>query len=99
MMNWGPSSRQIDVACTIRVGQHADSLHAHMELDALEINPGDIVQLIEARPESLGAGETVYQARATVTRAGPLARALTKLAGFFQILELIEVGFEPKEVK
>ena len=98
-MAWGPTQRQIDVACTLRVGQTAESLHAHMELDAIEINPGDIVRLIQAAPTSIGLDETVYQARVSVQRAGPLARMMTRIAGLFSVLELIEVGFEPREVK
>ncbi len=97
-MDWA-NPRQVDVACTLRVGQSAQSLHAHLELDALDVNPGDIVQLVQAAATSQDSDETIYQARAVVTRAGPLARFLTRLAGFFQVLELIEVGFEPKEVK
>jgi hypothetical protein len=98
-MVWGPTSRRIDVACTLRVGQTPESLHAHMELDAIDINPGDIVRLIQAAPTSVSRDETVYQARVSVERAGFLARMLTRVSGFFSILELIEVGFEPKEVK
>ena len=98
MMGLGQSQTMI-VPCRVTIGQTAESLHAHMELDAIDINPGDIVRLIQAAPTSVSRDETVYQAHVSVERAGFLARMLTRVAGFFSILELIEVGFEPKEVK
>ena len=38
------------------------------------------------------------QCSATVHRAGPVKRAWTAFAAMFELTELYEVGFEPKEV-
>ena len=87
------------VPCRVMIGQTADSLHAHLEMDSVAINPGDIVQLVDAPETMNNATDVEYHARAMVKRAGAIRQMLTRFAGLFQILELIEVGFEPKEVR
>jgi hypothetical protein len=98
MMGLGHSQTMI-VPCRVTIGQTAESLHAHMEMDSVAINPGDIVLLVDAPHAMDRSTDGEYHARAMVKRAGVLRQMLTRFAGLFQILELIEVGFEPKEVR
>ena len=59
--------------------------------------PGDVV-VVHGAPSRVGFGERVTQrCRATVTRAGLLARAWTRATALLEITELYEVGFAPKE--
>jgi hypothetical protein len=41
----------------------------------------------------------VFERRATVTRASPLARTLTKIAAYFDLAELYEVSFNAGRIK
>jgi hypothetical protein len=41
----------------------------------------------------------VFERRATVTRAGPLKRAVTKLAAYLDLAELYEVSFNAGRIK
>ncbi len=83
-----------EVDCTIEIENTFESLHAHVELhDAAPIEAGDEV-LVHGDPIRVGYGEKVtLERRATVTRAGPVSRMLTKLAAQFEITELYEVSF------
>jgi hypothetical protein len=83
----------LDIACTLDVAQTAESLHAHVTLDGVDVGPGDTV-LIHDAPAGVGYGQHVLCARrATVVRAGWLRRTWTRLAGGFELLSLFEVGF------
>ncbi len=89
--------RDIEVDCTLEIEQTAESLHAHAIPEGVEIRPGDRVLLL-APPPRVGFGERVsLAARARVRRAGPLLRGWTRLCGLFELTELYEVGFAPKE--
>ena len=83
-----------DVPCTIDIEHTSESLHAHVELDGdIEINPGDEVTCM-MRPRSVPFGEhIVVRRRATVVRAGAFERMWTRIAGYFELTELYEVGF------
>ena len=51
-----------------------------------------------APPTNIAFGDRlICQCPATVTRAGPLARWWTELTAMFELTELYEVGFLPKE--
>jgi len=86
--------RRFDVACTIEIENTFESLHAHVDLDGdVEIQPGDEV-LVHGDPIRVPYGEKRTLRRlATITRAGPLERALTKVAARFELTELYEVSF------
>ncbi len=83
-----------DVPCTIEIENTFDSLHAHVDLDGdVLIGPGDEV-LVHGEPIRVPFGEKVVLRRnATVTRAGALSRALTKLSARLELTELYEVSF------
>jgi hypothetical protein len=84
----------IVVPCTIEIENTFDSLHAHVELHGdHEIEPGDEV-LVHGDPIRASYGQKfTLQREATVTRASPLQRALTRLAARLELTELYEVSF------
>ena len=94
------TARRFDTPCTIRVEQSSDHFHAHVELaDDVELHPGDKVR-VHGDPIAIPFGHSaVFKRDATVTRAGPLARAATRLAAYFDLKELYEVSFNPGRIK
>jgi len=96
----GQSPRSFDVGCTITVEQSPDHFHAHVELDGdVEIQPGDKVR-VHGDPIQIKFGQSVVVERAaTVTRATAVERALTRVAAYFDLKELYEVGFTPGRVR
>jgi hypothetical protein len=95
-MGW-PGTRTVTVPCTVEIEQTPESLHAHVTLDAgFDIEPGDEVQVHDA-PTAVPYGERIVVRRtATVTRAGALERAWTKLIAHFELTELFEVSFSER---
>jgi hypothetical protein len=90
---WFSRGRRFDVACTVEVEHTAENLHAHVELDGVEIEPGDSVTVHDA-PTQVAFGEKIVCRRmATVERAGLLQRAWTRFASHFELTELYEVSF------
>ncbi len=88
--------RRLEVPCTIEIEHTPRSLHAHVELQGIEVEPGDTV-LVHDAPTDVGFGErTVCHSRATVTQAGVIERAWTKLVAFMELTELYEVSFTPR---
>ena len=87
------SRRAVETRCTVDVAQTAEALHAHVVLEDVEIGPGDTV-LIHDAPAAVDYGHRfVCARRATVVRAGLLARTWTRLTGGFALASLFEVGF------
>jgi hypothetical protein len=85
--------RTVEVPCTVDVEHTFDSLHAYVELDGVEVGPGDEV-LVHGAPTEVGFGEhVVRRCRATVVRAGWLERWWTKALARLELTELYEVGF------
>lgn len=82
------------VPCTIEIENTFDRLCAHVELhDTEPAEAGDEV-LVHGDDIRVPYGQKVVLTRnATVTRASPLQRALTKLAARFELTELYEVSF------
>ena len=87
----------IETVCIVDLEQTHDSLHAHAVPEGVAIRPGDVV-LVHDAPSYVPFGERLTrQCRATVTRAGVLERTWTRMSGMFQLTELYEVGFSPKD--
>jgi hypothetical protein len=87
------SRRKVEVPCTVDIEHSFDSLHAYVELEGIEVGPGDEV-LVHDAPTWVDFGErVVVRRRATVVRAGWLERAWTRLTGRLELTELYEVGF------
>ena len=87
-------SRAETLDCTVEVEHSNEALEAHVALDGNpDIGPGDRVCVHgDAIRVSFGEKITVRRA-ATLTRAGALLRAWTRLAGHFGMAELYEVSF------
>ena len=89
-------SRTVQIHCDVDIEQTPISFHAHAVPDGIDIRPGDTVEVHGA--PAVGFGERVVcQLPATVTRANPLQRAWTHVTAMFELTELYEVGFLPKE--
>ena len=89
--------RSIEVPCTVEIEHTADSLHAHVDLDGVEIEPGDEV-IVHSAPVDVPFGQRIVVRRtATVVRANAAERAWTKLLAYLELTELYEVGFSPKD--
>ena len=87
--------RRVTAPCTLDIEVSADSVHAHVALDGVEVGPGDSV-LVHGAPAHVPFGQKLQLRRtATVTRAGPLARLWTRAAARFELTELFEVSFSP----
>lgn len=85
--------RTFEVPCTVDVEHSFDSLHAYVELEGIEVGPGDEV-LVHDAPTKVPFGERiVVQRRATVVRAGWPKRLWTRLTARLELTELYEVGF------
>lgn len=90
-------SRRVEVSCLVEIEQTPESFHAYAVPEGIEIRPGDVVT-IHGAPAHVAFGERVTrECRATVVRAGPLARLWTKMTGMLELTELYEVGFAPRE--
>lgn len=92
--------RQFDTVCTITVEQSSEAFHAHVELpDDIVMEAGDKVR-VHGDPIAIPFGSReVFERTATVTRAGPLSRMLTRLAAYFDLAELYEVSFNAGRIK
>ena len=91
------TGRIIETPCTVQIEQTHDCFHAHVELDGdIAIGPGDRVQL-HGGPIRVTFGESrTLRRHATVTKAGLLRRAWTKMTARFALAELYEVSFTPR---
>ena len=97
MIAWLFGGGTVEVRCDIDIEQTAESFHAHAIPDGIDIRPGDVVVVHDA-PTGVRFGERVTGVRrATVRRAGAIARAWTQFTALLELTDLYEVGFEPKE--
>src|SRR5436309_3094821 len=87
----------VQIRADIDIEKTAESFHAYAVPDGIEIQPGDVV-IVHGVPTDIGFGERlVTQCQATVHRAGPLKQRWTAFTALFELTELYEVGFQPKE--
>lgn len=94
------TSQSFETPCTITVEQSSEAFHAHVELaETIAIEPGDKVRVHGAPIQIPFGTRQVFERRATVTRASPLKRALTKVAAYFDLAELYEVSFNAGRIK
>lgn len=86
--------QSFEVPCTVRVINTYESLEAHVELGGnVTVEPGDEVH-VHGDEIKVPFGESVTLERtATVTRAGLLVRAWTRLTGDLEFMELCEFSF------
>ena len=94
MITWLMKGPTVEVPCTVDIEHTNDSLHAYVDLDGIEVGPGDKVTVFGA-PLNVQFGEKVVrQCRARVERASLAAQMLTRLGGYLELTELYEVGFD-----
>ncbi len=87
----------IDVPCTIEIEHTWESLHAHVELEGLTVEPGDEVH-VQGGEIVVPYGESrVLRRMATVTRASAPERLWVKMTGDFEFMELLEFSFSSGE--
>ena len=92
--DWLTGRQQVEVPCTIDIENTLDSLHAYVELQGVEVGPGDEVRVLDAPTEIPPYGERyVCERRAAVVKASGLDRLWTYLTAPFELTELYEVGF------
>ena len=82
------------VPCLVDLEATHDHFHAHVDLGAVEVGPGDSVLLTEAPTRIEFGQKRQYPSSALVHHAGPLRRAWTRLVGRFGFQDLYDVGFE-----
>ncbi len=99
MSSANPFGRRIvEVPCTIDIEHTQASLHAYVDLEGIEVGPGDTV-LVHNAPTEVPFGEKLFcQRRATVVRAGWAERLWTKATAFLELTELYEVSFTPRRI-
>ena len=94
---WIGTRRSIDVPCTAEIEQTSDILFANVALQGVDVKHGDALIVHEA-PSHIAFGEhSITQSTATVIKANWLDRAWTRLASYFELTELYEVGFQPAQ--
>ena len=85
--------RTVEVACTVEVENTFDHLFTNVELDGIEVGPGDEV-LVHDAPIDVPYGQRlVVRRRATLIRASWAERLWTELTGGFEFMELLEFSF------
>jgi hypothetical protein len=85
--------RTIEVPCIVEVENTFDHLFTNVELEGIEVGPGDEV-LVHDAPTDVPYGErVVVRRRATVVRASWLERLWTRLTGDLEFMELLEFSF------
>jgi len=89
--------RKIEIACLVDLEKTAESFHAYTVPEGIDIGPGDIM-LIHDMTNRLDFGErSAFEGRATVVQAGFFGRIWTQMSSIFELTELYEVGFQPKD--
>lgn len=97
MHGLGLAKTTVDVPCTIEIEHTWESLHAHVELEGLAVEPGDEVH-VQGGEIVVPYGERrVLHRMATVTRASAPERLWVKMTGDFEFMELLEFSFSSGE--
>ena len=85
-------SKQL-VKCSVDMSNTSEYLYAHVDLDGVQVGPGDQV-LVHDPIVDLPFGEVLsYQRTATVSKAGWLSRLWVYLTARLEITLLYEVSF------
>jgi hypothetical protein len=85
---------RFDTGCTVEVAHNFADLHAHVLLDGdVALGPGDRVQVHGRRIVVPFGGALTERRTATVTRARPWERVLTRVKARLALTELYEIGF------
>jgi hypothetical protein len=85
-----------EAPCTVEIENSPRSLHAHVEIDGNDIQPGDQV-LVHDAPMDVAYGERIVVRRmATIIRAGLFERIWTQISGNLELSELYDVSFSER---
>ena len=96
--DWFFGRRTEQIRADIDIEKTAESFHAYAVPDGVAIRPGDVVT-VHGVPTDVGFGDRlVMQCAATIQRAGMVERMWTEFTAMFELTELYEVGFMPKEL-
>jgi hypothetical protein len=88
--------RVISTRCRIEIEQSHDSLHAHVEIDDVEIGPGDRVLVLDA-PGVAPFGESASHVRPVmIVKANWFERLWAHVEGYLELTQLYEVGFSER---
>jgi len=91
---WYFATRRSEVRCTVDLESTHDHFHAHVDLDGVNVDPGDSV-LVHNTPSRIPFGTVEsFESTATVYRASWFKRQMVRLFGSTEISALYEVGFE-----
>ncbi len=95
IVGWLTGRRTLEVPCSLDLEESVESLHAYVDLEGVEVEPGDTV-IVHDPPTAVPVyGERlVWRGRATVVKASPLERLWARLAGRLELTDLYEVGFQ-----
>lgn len=89
----GLGRERISVPCTIEIENTWESLHAHVELEGVDVEPGDEVH-VQGGEIVVPYGERVTLRRmATVTKAAAPERLWIRMTGDLEFMELLEFSF------
>ena len=84
----GRTGRTITTTCMIEIEQTTDSLHAYVELDGVDVGPGDRV-IVKDAPGLAPFGERrCYVREATIVRATWIERLMAHIEGYLELTEL-----------
>ena len=75
-----PLARARRVPCLVDLEATHEHFHAHVDLGAVEVGPGDAVLLADAPTHIPFGDRRRFQSSAFVRQAGPLRRAWTRRA-------------------
>ena len=97
LLFWSALSRKKTVDCELDLESTHEHLHALLELEGFDPEPGDGVRMLnppqQVRDVPLGE-KSVTRSKAVVRRASWPKRLWFKITGGVEIRELFEVGFE-----
>jgi hypothetical protein len=86
-------TRTITAPCTIDIEHSSESLHAYVDIEGVEVGPGDQVTVHHA-PYDVPFGERIVVRRtATIVRATAFQRLAARMIGYRELTELYEVSF------
>ena len=89
----GLGRERVSVPCTIEIENTWESLHAHVELEGVDVEPGDEVH-VQGGEIVVPYGERLTLRRmATVTKAAAPERLWIKMTGDLEFMELLEFSF------
>lgn len=91
--DWLTGGKTFEVPCTVEVENSFDFLFTNVELDGVDVGPGDEVLVHDPPTEAPYGERVVAERRATVVRAGWPERLWTRLTGDLEFMELLEFSF------